>query len=100
MAIHAPERIGKRGKVTTDDAQTLDRLEALQAELELSDARMAAALGMTRQAYSAWKRRIPGWKKNQFPAFKVLGIRLMLELMKVDPGNETLPEAFRINPAA
>ena len=68
---------------------TADDLRALQEKLGLSDNKMAQALGVTRQTYRNWRtgRTIPVLAQN--------AIRWLLELRRVAPANDNIPQRFR-----
>ena len=68
---------------------TAAELRALQEKLGLSDSKMAQALGVTRQTYRNWRtgRTIPILAQN--------AIRWLLELRRVAPANDNIPQRFR-----
>lgn len=61
----------------------------IQRSLGLSDSKMAAALGVTRQTLHNWRtgRGIPPLAQN--------AMRWMVELRKLSPHNENLPKQIR-----
>lgn len=71
---------------------TPENINALQQSLGLSDNKMAQALGVTRQTWRNWRR---GCK---CPAFAQNALRWMVELRRVSPANDNLPERVRFNP--
>lgn len=62
-----------------------------QKKLNLSDTKLAAALGVTRQTVSNWRRG------KCCPCFVNVALRCMMELRRLEPANDNLPEAFRVN---
>ncbi len=68
---------------------TKDDLLALQSETKLSDAKIAGALGITRQTWRNWRTGGP------FPLNAQNGVRWLLELRRIDPSNDNLPESLR-----
>ncbi len=71
---------------------TPDELLAIQARLGLSDGKMAASLGVTRQTWRNWRRgcKCPPAMRN--------AIRWVLELRRLDPANDNLPKHLRFRP--
>ena len=67
-----------------------DELVTIQAMLGLSDRKMAAALGITRQTVANWKRGKP------FPAIAATAIQWMMTLRRLDPANDNLPRQVRV----
>jgi DNA-binding transcriptional regulator YiaG len=81
------ECVTKEGNtVTTAD------LIALQKNLGLSDNKMAAALGVTRQTFRNWRTG------RCFPLLAQNSIRWLMELRKLDPANDNVPERLRFKP--
>jgi transcriptional regulator with XRE-family HTH domain len=72
---------------------TPDELVAIQQRLGLSDSRMAKALGVTRQTWRNWRTG------RAFPALARNALRWMLELRRVSPSNDNLPDRLRFMPA-
>ena len=72
---------------------TPERITALQNNLGLSDNRMAAALGVTRQTFRNWRRgcKCPQLAQN--------AMRWMIELRRLSPANDNLPDRIRFNPS-
>ncbi len=64
-------------------------LTEMQQRLGLSDGKMAKALGVTRQTWRNWKsgRRCPDLAQN--------AMRWMIELRRLSPANDNLPERIR-----
>jgi DNA-binding transcriptional regulator YiaG len=62
----------------------------IQKSLGLSDGKMAAALGVTRQTWRNWRTGRP------CPAFSQNAMRWMMELRRVSPANDNLPERMRV----
>lgn len=69
---------------------TSDEIASIQAKLGLSDGRMAIALGVTRQTWRNWRRGEP------CPVFVQNSLRWLMELRRVSPSNDNLPERFRV----
>ena len=63
----------------------------IQAALGLSDNKMAQALGVTRQTFRNWRNGCT------CPQLAQNAIRWMLELRRLDPKNDNLPERLRFN---
>lgn len=63
---------------------------AIQQMLGLSDAKMAASLGITRQTFRNWRtgRACPPLAQN--------AIRWMMELRRIEPANDNLPQTVRV----
>lgn len=68
---------------------TPEKIVDLQTSLGLSDNKMAQSLGVTRQTWRNWRR---GCK---CPAFAQNALRWMVELRRVSPANDNLPERIR-----
>lgn len=68
---------------------TPEEIIAIQKELNLSDGKMAQALGVTRQTWRNWRR---GCK---CPAFAQNAICWMMELRRLSPANDNLPAKVR-----
>lgn len=73
---------------------TKDELCELQTRLDLSDNRMAQALGITRQTWRNWRTGRP------CPLFAQNALRWLLELRRVSPANDNLPARLRFMLAA
>ena len=69
---------------------TNDDLAGIQRLLGLSDGKIADALGVTRQTWRNWRtgRRCPAFAQN--------ALRWMLELRRLEPSNDNLPERIRL----
>lgn len=67
----------------------MQRITDLQRSLGLSDSKMAAALGVTRQTLHNWRTG------NGCPQFTRNAVAWMIELLRVDPDSDSLPEPFR-----
>lgn len=72
---------------------TSEEFRNIQQKLGLSDGKLADALGVTRQTVRNWRR---GCK---CPLFAQNAIRWMLELRRLDPANDNLPQLIRFVPA-
>lgn len=70
---------------------TASDFRAVQQQLELSDGKLALALGVTRQTVRNWRTGSP------CPLFAQNAIRWMLELRRLDPANDNLPKGVRVN---
>lgn len=68
---------------------TPERLIELQQALGLSDNKMAQALGVTRQTWRNWRTGCP------CPLFAQNALRWMVELRRLSPANDNLPERVR-----
>ena len=68
---------------------TPEMLAEIQQALGLSDNKMAQALGVTRQTWRNWRN---GCK---CPVFAQNALRWMLELRRLSPSNDNLPERVR-----
>lgn len=66
-----------------------DKINAIQKELGLSDGKIAQALGVTRQTWRNWRR---GCK---CPVFAQNALRWMMELRRLSPANDNLPQKLR-----
>lgn len=66
-----------------------DELIRLQQQLGLSDTKMAAALGVTRQTWRNWRsgRTVPTLAQN--------ALRWLMELRRVSPSNDNIPPRLR-----
>lgn len=62
----------------------------VQQMLGLSDGKLAAALGVTRQTVRNWRTG------RKFPPFASNAISWMLELRRLDPANDNLPPSVRV----
>lgn len=69
---------------------TAESVLSMQKALGLSDGKMALALGVTRQTVRNWRRG------SQCPVFAQNALRWMMELRRLDPANENLPELIRL----
>lgn len=68
---------------------TPEQINSVQAELGLSDGKMATSLGVTRQTWRNWRR---GCK---CPLFAQNSLRWMMELRRLSPANDNLPAKVR-----
>lgn len=68
-------------------------LTDLQHRLGLSDNRMAQALGVTRQTWRNWRTGRP------CPPLAQNAIRWLLELRRIQPANDNIPDRLRFLPA-
>jgi DNA-binding transcriptional regulator YiaG len=68
---------------------TPDELLKMQAELGLSDGKMAQALGVTRQTWRNWRRGC------RCPLFAQNALRWMMELRRISPANDNLPAKIK-----
>lgn len=66
-----------------------DQLAAMQQALGLSDGKMAAALGVTRQSWRNWRTG------RTCPVFVQNALRWMLALRELSPANDNLPPILR-----
>lgn len=71
---------------------TPDKISELQQALGLSDGKMAQSLGVTRQTFRNWRMGA------KCPLFAQNALRWMLELRRISPANDNLPERVRFNP--
>lgn len=78
---------------------TPEDFQRAQAELGLSDGRMATVLGITRQSWRNWRTGRETKRGGQRPLVE-LAIRALLELRRLDPENPTLPDAIRGKPGS
>lgn len=69
---------------------TGDYIVTVQQRLGLSDTKLAAALGVTRQTVGNWKKGRP------CPALARNAIRWMLELRRLEPANDNLPRHVQV----
>lgn len=69
---------------------TADDFRSLQAQLGLSDTKLARALGVTRQTVRNWRTGAT------IPPFVALSLRLMMTLRRLDPANDNLPPGIRV----
>lgn len=70
----------------------MDQLDvmAVQAELGMSDTKLAAALGVTRQTWANWRKGRP------MPRLAQNAIRWMLTVRQLDAANDNLPRHIRV----
>lgn len=68
---------------------TREEIIAIQQELGLSDGKMALALGLTRQTWRNWRTG------RACPIFAQQALRWMMELRRLQPANDNLPERVR-----
>lgn len=69
---------------------TPDDLKNAQAMLGLSDNKLAAAIGVTRQSVRNWRNG------GSFPVFAQNALRWMMALRAADPANDNLPETVKV----
>jgi len=62
----------------------------LQRDLGLSDGKLALALGVTRQTVRNWRCG------RKCPHFAQQAMTWMMELRRLDPANDNLPQAVRV----
>lgn len=72
---------------------TPDKINELQRALGLSDNKMAKSLGVTRQTWRNWRLG------SKCPQFAQNALKWMVELRRVSPANDNLPERIRFNDA-
>lgn len=72
---------------------TIEEINSIQKELGLSDGKMAQSLGVTRQTWRNWRR---GCK---CPVFAQNSLRWMMELRRLSPANDNLPQKIRVGAA-
>lgn len=70
---------------------TKDEIVAIQRELGLSDGKISLAIGVTRQTWRNWRTG------KACPRFSQQALRWLMELRRVDPANDNLPESVRKN---
>ena len=68
---------------------TTDDIIAIQKELGLSDGKMAIALGVTRQTWRNWRTG------RACPVFVQRALCWMMELRRLEPANDNLPQRIR-----
>jgi DNA-binding transcriptional regulator YiaG len=66
------------------------RIAEVQKNLGLSDGKLAAALGVTRQTVRNWRCG------RKCPDFAVQAVNWMMELRRLDPANDNLPPSVRV----
>jgi DNA-binding transcriptional regulator YiaG len=71
---------------------TTEEIQAIQERLGLSDGKMALALGITRQTWRNWRRGQP------CPQFARNALRWLMELRRLDPANDNIPDRIRHKP--
>jgi DNA-binding transcriptional regulator YiaG len=69
---------------------TSEEIREIQGKLGLSDGKMAQAIGVTRQTWRNWRRG------EKCPVFAQNALRWMMELRKVSPANDNLPNRVRV----
>jgi DNA-binding transcriptional regulator YiaG len=62
----------------------------LQRDLGLSDGKLAIALGVTRQTVRNWRCG------RKCPQFAQQAMNWMMELRRLDPANDNLPQGVRV----
>lgn len=70
---------------------TPEKICEIQRVLGLSDNKMAKAIGVTRQTWRNWRN---GCK---CPLFAQNALRWMIELRRLSPANDNLPERIRFH---
>jgi DNA-binding transcriptional regulator YiaG len=70
---------------------TADQIRELQAQLGLSDTKIARALGVTRQTWRNWRTG------QTCPLFAQHALVWMMTLRRLDPANDNLPPGVRVN---
>jgi DNA-binding transcriptional regulator YiaG len=70
---------------------TPEEFADLQQKLGLSDTKLGRALGVTRQTIRNWKCG------STCPQFAQNAIRWMIELRRLDPANDNLPQGVRVH---
>lgn len=63
---------------------------ALQQQLGLSDSKIAAAVGVTRQTWRNWRTG------HTIPVFAQRALIWMMTLRRLDPANDNLPARVRV----
>lgn len=71
---------------------TADDVQEIQQRLGLSDTKISAALGVTRQTWRNWRRG------EKCPAIAQNAIRWMMELRRLEPANDNLPASVQFRP--
>lgn len=66
-----------------------DDFSELQKSLNLSDRKMAEALGVTRQTWRNWRTGRP------IPVFVQNAMRWMIAVRTLDPSNDNLPDKLK-----
>jgi DNA-binding transcriptional regulator YiaG len=66
-----------------------DHFASIQRQLGLSDGKMAAALGITRQTWRNWRLGMT------CPEFAQNALRWLMELRRLSPANDNLPDRLR-----
>lgn len=66
-----------------------NEIARIQNVLGLSDSKMAASLGVTRQTWRNWRTG------KVCPPFAMNALRWLMELRRVSPSNDNLPERMR-----
>lgn len=69
---------------------TTEEINAIQKELGLSDNKMAQALGVTRQTWRNWRTGAT------CPLFVQNALSWMMELRRLSPANDNLPQKVRV----
>lgn len=72
---------------------TKEQIALIQQELGLSDGKMAAALCVTRQTFRNWRTG------STIPAFVWNALNWMMELRRLSPDNDNLPDRIRVQTA-
>jgi hypothetical protein len=68
---------------------TPEEIASIQKELNLSDGKIAASIGVTRQTWRNWRRGC------RCPMFAQNALRWMMELRRLDAANDNLPVRVR-----
>lgn len=74
---------------TNREIMCKDEIIAVQKSLGLSDRKIAIALGVTRQTFRNWRTG------SNCPVLAQNAIRWMLEIRRLDPVNDNLPDILR-----
>ena len=83
MSVHGFNRGQKKVGIQPTE------LIAIQNKLGLSDNKMAAALGITRQTWRNWRTG------KAMPDLAANAIRWLMELRRLSPANDNIPERMR-----
>lgn len=69
---------------------TPEDIISIQQKLGLSDGKMAQALGVTRQTWRNWRRGA------KCPKFAQNALLWLMELRRIEPANDNLPDRIRM----
>lgn len=70
----------------------VEYIACMQNKLGLSDTKIAAALGITRQTWANWR------KGKSCPEFAQTALKCIMELRRIDASNDNLPPPLRFKP--